>query len=135
ESLAFAGDDLEYLGSLTGADGKPLFDRGFLDHLRTMNVSLDVDAAPEGTVVFPQEPLVRVQGPVIPCMLLETPLLNLINFSPLIATKAARVCLAARGAPVIEFGLRRAQGPDGGVSASRAAYVGRCAASSNLLGG
>jgi nicotinate phosphoribosyltransferase len=135
ESFRFADDDLDYLGGLTGADGNPLFERAFLDDLKVMNLSLDVDAVPEGTVVFPQEPLVRVQGPIVPCMLLETPLLNLVNFSTLVATKAARISQAARGQPVLEFGLRRAQGPDGGLTASRAAYVGGCAATSNVLAG
>jgi len=135
EAFRFADDDLAYLATLSGADGKPMFERGFLDHLQVMNLSLDVDAIPEGTVVFPQEPLIRVQGPIIPCMLLETPLLNLINFSTLVATKAARICQAARGQPVLEFGLRRAQGIDGGIVASRSAYVGGCAATSNVLAG
>ncbi len=86
-------------------------------------------------MVFPQEPLLRVRGPVAQAMLLETPLLNIINFQTLIATKAARIALAARGEPVIEFGLRRAQGPDGALSASRAAFLGGCAATSNVLAG
>jgi len=90
---------------------------------------------PEGTVIFPWEPVLRLKGPIIPCMLLETPLLTLLNFQTLIATKAARVCLAAKGDPVLEFGLRRAQGFDGGISASRAAYLGGCAATSNVLAG
>ncbi len=96
---------------------------------------MDVYAVPEGTVVFPQEPLLRVDGPVVPCMLLETALLAVVNFQTLVATKAARVCLAAQGDPVLEFGLRRAQGIDGGLAASRAAYVGGCAATSNTLAG
>jgi nicotinate phosphoribosyltransferase len=133
--LRFDPDDLEYLGSLTGNDNKPLFDRGFLDHLRTMAFSCDIDAIPEGTAVFPHEPLIRVRGPILQAQVLETPLLTLLNFQTLVATKAARVCSATGGEPVLEFGLRRAQGVDGGVSASRAAYVGGCAATSNLLAG
>ncbi len=135
EHYRFAEDDLGFLATQRGADGAPLFERGFLDALRTLEVDVDVDAVPEGTVVFPQEPLVRVSGPVIPCMLLETALLNLVNFQTLVATKAARVCLAARGDRVIEFGLRRAQGIDGGISATRASYVGGCHGTSNTLGG
>src|SRR5205085_8306120 len=95
----------------------------------------DVDAIPEGTLVFPNEPLIRVHGPIIQCQLLETALLNILNFESLIATKAARVCLAAENDPVIEFGLRRAQGVDGGLIAARAACVGGCAGTSNLQAG
>ena len=92
-----------------------------------MEFACDGDAIPEGTVVFPHEPLVRVRGPILQAQLLETSLLNLINFQTLIATKAARVCLAAQGEPVLEFGLRRAQGVDGGLP-RRADYAGGCAA-------
>ena len=135
ESARLEPADVEYLAGLRGADGAPLFEDEFLAYLSRLRLEVDIDAVPEGTVVFPQEPLVRITGPVIPCMLLETPLLNLINFQTLVATKAARVCLAAGDEPVLEFGLRRAQGPDGGVSASRAAYIGGCAATSNVLAG
>ncbi|HSU68048.1 MAG TPA: nicotinate phosphoribosyltransferase [Tepidisphaeraceae bacterium] len=135
QALRFDASDLDYVASLTGNDGKPLFDRGFMEYLGRFRFACDVDAIPEGTVVFPYEPLVRVTGPLLQAQLLETPLLNIINFSTLIATKAARVCQAARGDPVLEFGLRRAQGIDGGVTASRAAFVGGCAATSNVLAG
>lgn len=133
--LRFTGDDVDYLATLTGNDGAPLFDAGFLEHLAALSFSCDVDAMPEGTVAFPHEPLLRVTGPVLECQLVETPLLNLINFQTLIATKAARVCTAAAGEPVLEFGLRRAQGIDGAIAASRAAYIGGCAATSNVLAG
>lgn len=134
EVLSFGEEDLAYLASLTGSDGRPLFDRAFLDHLGALSFACDVDAVPEGTVVFPFEPLVRVRGPILQGQIIESALLNQINFQSLIASKAARVCLAA-GGPVLEFGLRRAQGIDGGLTAARAAYVGGCAATSNVLAG
>jgi nicotinate phosphoribosyltransferase len=135
ERFRFAPDDLDYLASLEGNDGQPLLDPAFVHELATLELRCDVDAVPEGTVVFPHEPLVRVRGPILQAQLLETMLLNVVNFETLIATKAARVCLAARGDTVIDFGLRRAQGIDGGLSASRAAYVGGCAGTSNVLAG
>ena len=131
----FQADDLHYLSTLKNSVEQPLFSKAFLDYLSTLTFSCDIDAIPEGTIVFPHEPLLRVQGPLIQCQLLETALLNIINFQSLIASKAARVCLAAEGEPVIEFGLRRAQGPDGALSASRAAYIGGCSATSNTLAG
>ena len=135
EALSFSADDLAYLSTLTGNDGKPLFAQEFLEYLETFRFDGDVDAVPEGTVVFPHEPLLRVTGPVVACQIAETALLNIINFQTLVATKAARVCQAAGGDPVVEFGLRRAQGPDGGLSAARAAYVGGCSGTSNVLAG
>ena len=133
--LRFREDDLEYLASLEGTGGEPLFDRAFLDYLGRLRFSCDVDAVAEGSVVFAHEPLLRVRGPLLQCQIVETALLNIVNFQTLVATKAARVCSAAGGEPVLEFGLRRAQGIDGGLSASRAAYVGGCAATSNVLAG
>ena len=135
ENLRFQEDDLEYLGSLEGNDGRPLFEQGFLDHLRNLSFCCDLDAIPEGTVVFAQEPLLRVTGPILIAQLLETPLLNLVNFQTLVATKAARMRLSAGEDPIVEFGLRRAQGVDGGLAASRAAYAGGCDGTSNLLAG
>jgi nicotinate phosphoribosyltransferase len=133
EGFRIGPDDLAWLAAQRDARGEPLFEPAFLEYLGRLAPDVDVDAMPEGTPVFPHEPLLRVRGPVIPCMLLETPLLTAVNFQTLVATKAARVCLAARGAPVLEFGARRAQGFDGAVSAARAAYVGGCAATSNVL--
>ena len=135
DSLAFGAEDIAYLRTLTGNDRAPLFSEEFLGHLREFRFTADVDAVSEGTAVFPHEPLLRVSGPIVACQLVETALLNIINFQTLVATKAARVCQAAGGDPVIEFGLRRAQGPDGGISAARAAFVGGCSATSNTLAG
>jgi len=135
ENLKFSEEDVAYLAELKGNDDKPLFEEAFLDYLTNMEFTLDIDAVPEGTIVFPQEPLVRVKGPLIQCQIIETALLNIINFQTLIASKAARICQAAQGEPVLEFGLRRAQGIDGSLAASRAAYIGGCAATSNVLAG
>jgi nicotinate phosphoribosyltransferase len=135
ERFRFDDSDLAYLASLRGANGQPLFEPAFCEYLHDLPLALDVDAVPEGTVVFPHEPLIRVKGPLIQSQIVETALLTILNFQTLIATKAARVVLAAQGEPVLEFGLRRAQGVDGGVSASRAAYIGGCASTSNLLAG
>lgn len=135
EQLRFSEDDLGYLSRVPGADGKRLFAAGFLEELGQFKLICDVDGMPEGTLVFPHEPIVRVQGPILQAQLLESALLNLVNFQTLIATKAARICLAARGEPVLEFGLRRAHGVDGALAASRAAYIGGCAATSNVLAG
>ncbi len=131
----FGDNDLAYLEQLKGSDGKALFETAFLDYLRELRLRFDVDAIPEGSVVFPQEPLLRVRGPILQAQLVESALLNIVNFQSLIATKAARVCLAAQGDPVVEFGLRRAQGVDGAITASRAAFMGGCAATSNVMAG
>src|SRR6056297_2534081 len=135
EDFRFDADDLEYLATLCGADAHPLFEPAFLDYLGGLSLGCDIDAVVEGTVVYPHTPIVRVRGPILQCQLLETSLLNIINFQTLIATKAARVCQAAAGDRVIEFGLRRDQGIDGSLAASRAAMVGGCVGTSNVLAG
>jgi nicotinate phosphoribosyltransferase len=135
QNFEFRPDDLAYLAELHGSDGVPLFESKFLDYLQTLRFACDIDAIPEGNVVFPHEPLLRVSGLLLQCQLFETALLNIINFQTLIATKSARICLAAKGNPVVEFGLRRAHGPDGALAASRAAYIGGCVATSNVLAG
>jgi nicotinate phosphoribosyltransferase len=135
KDFQYTSSDLSYLAALVGSDGNPLFEEAFLDYLSALKFSCDIDAMPEGTPVFPLEPLIRVQGPIIQAQLLEGFLLNIINFQSLIATKAARICYAAGTDPVIEFGLRRAQGIDGALSASRGAYIGGACATSNLLAG
>ena len=130
----FTADDVTYLATLRDGEGKPLFEAGFLAYLRELTFTCTVDAVPEGSLVFAHEPILRVRGPILQAQLVETPLLTLINFQTLIATKASRVTHIAKG-PVLEFGLRRAQGIDGGIAASRAAYIGGCAATSNVLAG
>lgn len=135
ERLSFTADDLAYLATLRDATKAPLFPTAFLDYLGALKFTCTVDAVPEGSVVFPHEPIVRVQGPILQAQLVETALLDIINFQSLVATKASRVVSAARGAPVLEFGLRRAQGIDGGLAASRAAYIGGTVGTSNVLAG
>lgn len=135
ERFRFDSSDLAYLETLKNDNDEPFFEKAFLDYLSNLTFSCDIDAVPEGTAVFPHEPLIRIQGPLIQCQILESPLLNLVNFPSLIATKAARICIASKGDPVIEFGLRRAQGIDGALTASRAAYIGGCSATSNVLAG
>ncbi len=129
EGLRFTDQDIRYLASLK------VFDSAFLQYLRTFRVTCTVEAVPEGTVVFPHEPVLQVQGPLIQAQLLETAILNMLNFQTLIATKAARIRLACGGDNLVEFGLRRAQGPDGGLSGSRAAYIGGTDSTSNVLAG
>ncbi len=134
-NFQFDSSDIEYLRTLNGNDGQPLFDNGFLDYLFELRLDMDVAAVPEGTLTFGNEPILRTIGSILQCQIVETTLLNIINFQTLIATKAARICQAAGDDAVLEFGLRRAQGVDGGLSASRAAYIGGCAATSNVLAG
>jgi len=133
--LHFDQSDIDYLATIPGNDEKPLFHKDFLDYLQNLRFEVDVHAVPEGTIVFAQEPLVRVVGPIIQAQILETALLNIVNFQTLVASKAARLRIAAGDRPLVEFGLRRAQGIDGSVCAVRAAYVGGCDATSNVLAG
>ena len=129
QNLAFTEADIAYLDSLN------LFQKDFLEYLRNFKFTGDIYAIPEGTVVFPMEPLMRVKAPIFEAQFVETALLNMINHQSLIATKAARVVRAAEGDPVLEFGLRRAQGPDAGIYGARAAMIGGCAGTSNVLTG
>jgi nicotinate phosphoribosyltransferase len=135
EGLRFDPVDIDYLQGLRGAGGKSLFGSGFLDRLAAFKFTCDVDAIPEGTAIFANEPLLRVRGPLLQAQLVESVLLNAIGYQTLVATKAARVVEAAGGGPVLEFGLRRAQGPDGALSAARGAYIGGVTATSNVLAG
>ena len=129
ENLRFTKDDIAYLKSLN------IFDADFLDYLADFRFSGDIYALPEGTVMFPREPMLKVIAPIMEAQLIETAILNIINHQSLIATKAARVCYAAQGDGVMEFGLRRAQGPDSGVYGARAAMIGGCKGTSNVLAG
>jgi nicotinate phosphoribosyltransferase len=127
--LRFTADEVDYLRSLN------IFKPAFLDYLKTFRFRGRVISVPEGTVVFAREPLVSVEGPMAQAQLVETALLNIINFQTLVATKAARLVVAAGEGSVVEFGLRRAQGPDGGLSEVRGAYIGGVRSTSNVWAG
>ena len=127
--LHFSEEDIAYLSSLG------IFEPDFLDYLKDFRFSGDIYAIPEGTVIFPREPIVKVIAPIMEAQLVETAILNIINHQSLIATKAARVCYAAKGDGIMEFGLRRAQGPDAGIYGARAAMIGGCIGTSNVLCG
>lgn len=129
KELRFDEEDIAYLASLG------IFDKDFLDYLKDFRFTGDIYAIPEGTVIFPREPLVKVIAPIMQAQLVETAILNIINHQSLIATKAARVCYAAQGDGIMEFGLRRAQGPDAGTYGARAAVIGGCIGTSNVLCG
>lgn len=129
KGLSFSYDDIEYLTSLH------MFDEDFLEYLAGFHFSGDIYAIPEGTVVFPNEPLVKVVAPIMEAQLVETAILNIVNHQSLIATKASRVVYAAGGSGIMEFGLRRAQGPDAGTLGARAAVIGGCDGTSNVLAG
>ncbi len=129
KNLHFSAEDISYLRSLG------IFEEDFLNYLKDFHFSGDIYAIPEGTVIFPREPLVKVIAPIMEAQLIETAILNIMNHQSLIATKAARVCYAAKGDGVMEFGLRRAQGPDSGIYGARAAMIGGCKGTSNVLAG
>ncbi len=128
-SVEFTDSDIEYLRSLN------LFDEGFLDYLKDFRFTGDVYAVPEGTLVFPEEPIITVKAPICEAQFLETALLNIVNHQTLIATKASKVAYAAKDDAVMEFGLRRAQGPDAGLYGARASVIGGCSSTSNVLAG
>ena len=128
-NLKFGEGEINYLRGLN------LFDEGFLTYLSNMKFTGDIYAAPEGTIVFPNEPILTVKAPFIEAQLIETALLNILNHQTLIASKAAKIRDAARGDSVMEFGLRRAQGPDAGIYGARAAVIGGCNSTSNVLAG
>lgn len=129
KELHFEKEDIDYLAGLG------IFEPDFLEYLRDFRFTGDIYAIPEGTVVFPREPLVKVIAPIMQAQLVETAILNIVNHQSLIATKAARVCYAAQGDGIMEFGLRRAQGPDAGTYGARAAVIGGCVGTSNVLCG
>lgn len=129
KELHFSDEDIRYLAGLG------IFGQDFLDYLKDFRFTGDIYAIPEGSVIFPREPLIKVIAPIMQAQLIETAILNIINHQSLIATKAARVCYAARGDGIMEFGLRRAQGPDAGTYGARAAVIGGCIGTSNVLCG
>lgn len=135
DGLRFQAEDLKYLAALPAPDGSRLFRPAFLDWLGGMRLDCQVDAVAEGTLVFPNTPLMRVIGPLPQAQLLESALLNLTGFASLVATKAALIRQAVGDDPVLEFGLRRAQGPDGARTATRSAYIGGVDSTSNTLAG
>ena len=128
-NLHFEDDDIAYLRSLG------IFGEDFLEYLRNFHFSGDIYAIPEGSIMFPREPMIKVIAPIMEAQLVETAILNIINHQSLIATKTSRVCFAARGDGIMEFGLRRAQGPDAGTLGARAAMIGGCVGTSNVLAG
>lgn len=129
ENLKFSGEDIDYLRSLKQ------FDERFLDYLRSFRFTGDIYSVVEGELVFPNEPTLIVRAPMIEAQFVETAILNIINHQTLIATKASRIVRAAAGKKVVEFGLRRAQGPDAGIYGARASIIGGCSGTSNVLTG
>lgn len=134
KDLKFEGDDIKYLSSVKDLSGTKIFNKDFLEFLRNLELKVDIYSPDEGELVFPYEPIVRVDGPILQCQLLETMLLNFVNFETLVATKAARLVSVSKDRPIAEFGLRRAQGL-GGLSVARASYIGGFASTSNVMAG
>ena len=127
KELHFSKEDVDYLRSLG------IFDEDFLNYLENFKFTGSIYSIPEGSLMFPREPMVKVIAPIMEAQLVETAILNIINHQSLIATKAARICYAARGDGIMEFGLRRAQGPDAGTYGARAAVIAGCVGTSNVL--
>jgi len=134
-NLKFSESDIKYLKTLRADNGKKLFEEKFLKFLKTFKFSCDVEAVEEGRVIFANEPILNVRGPIYQCQLVESAIINIFNFNTLIATKASRMRYSAKNDSILEFGLRRAQGVDGSLSASRASYVGGSSKTSNVLAG
>ncbi len=135
KNIKFTDDDLKYLKKLKTDNNKKIFDDEFLKFLKSFKFKCDIDAVEEGRLVFPNEPIFRVKGPLYQCQLIESAIVNILNFQTLIATKACRMNVVSSGDPIFEFGLRRAQGIDGALAASRASYIGGCSSTSNVLAG
>lgn len=129
KNLHFSKEDIDYLASLS------IFSGDFLEYLQNFRFTGSIYAIPEGTIIFPREPVIKVIAPIMEAQLVETAVLTIMNHQCLIATKAARVCYAAKGDGIMEFGLRRAQGPDAGIYGARAAVIGGCTGTSNVLAG
>jgi len=131
-NLAFTDDDISYLATIPGSDGKPVFKPDFLESLHGLKFDCDVDAVPEGTVVFPNEPIIRITGPLITAQIVETAVLNLCNYASATATQASRICWAAGEWPVYDFSPRRAPSVDGAFTTARSAYIGGFSGTSNV---
>lgn len=132
-NFKFTDEDISYLKSLKNSDDSDAFEEDFLDYLKTLTADIEVHAVEEGTIIFPNIPIVRVTGNIIVAQLLEACLLNAVNFNTLVTTKAARIAIAAKSSPVWEYGLRRAQGSEAALRAARGAWIAGCAGTTNVL--
>ncbi|MEQ9221591.1 MAG: nicotinate phosphoribosyltransferase [Cyclobacteriaceae bacterium] len=134
-NFKFSASDIDYLATLKDGEENAYFDEAFLAYLADMKFECTIDAQPDGSIIFPHEPVIRVRGPLIQCQILETPLLTIVGQAALIATKASRITSVTGDEPVMEFGLRRAQGIDGALTGSLSSYIGGCHSTSNVLAG